>query len=75
MSSKSLADEIAALPLEQREWAERELALRERARVLAERLQLDASDVHHQLKQLQRSPSERLRQGLAFGRARPRIAD
>lgn len=70
---QALANERASV--EERAWVERELALRERARLLADRLQLDASDVHHQLKQLQRSPTERLQRGLALGHARPRIAE
>jgi hypothetical protein len=71
----SLAEELAVLSPDERAWVERELTLRARARELAVRLELDVTDVHHQLKQLQRSPAERLKRGLALGNARPRIAD
>jgi hypothetical protein len=74
-NERSLAEELAALSPAEREWAERELALRAQARELAQRLQLDPTDVHHQLKQLQRSPIERLKRGLALGQSRLRIAD
>lgn len=50
-----------------------ELALRDQARGLALRLHLDESDVLHQLKQLRRTPMERLKMGLAHGRQRGRL--
>ena len=69
------AQEIEALTLEQRQWLEDDLALRRRAAQLAQQLSVDESDVYHQLKQLRRSPTERLRLGLAHGRHRPRPAE
>src|SRR5690606_16278202 len=74
-SSTPLAEELAQLPPEQRAWVEADLALRTRARDLAARLGLDEGDVYHQLKQLRRSPSERLRMGLGHGRLRRRIPE
>jgi hypothetical protein len=70
----SLEEELAALSAEHRELAEASLAVRALARVLAFELSLDESDVYHQLQQLNRSPSARLRLGLAHGRLRPRLA-
>jgi hypothetical protein len=66
-----LAEEIARLTPEQQQWLEQDLALRQRADLLAHELKLDESDVYHQLKQLRRSPTERLRRGLNLGRRRP----
>lgn len=66
------AEEIEGLTPEQRQWLEDDLLLRRRAARLAEELLLDESDVYHQLKQLRRSPTERLRIGLGHGRSRPR---
>ena len=66
------AAEIEGLTPEQRQWLEDDLQLRRRAARLADELLLDESDVYHQLKQLRRSPAERLRLGLGHGRSRPR---
>lgn len=66
------AHEIESLDAEQRRWLEADLLLRRRAAALADELGYDASDVYHQLKQLRRSPAERLRLGLAHGRLRAR---
>lgn len=66
------AAEIEALTPEPRQWLEDDLQLRRRAARLADELLLDQSDVYHQLKQLRRSPTERLRLGLSHGRSRPR---
>ncbi len=71
----TLEEELAQLTPEQRAWVQADLALRAQAREIAGRLQLDEGDVYHQLKQLRRTPSERLRQGLAHGRLRRRIAE
>lgn len=71
----TLEEELAALSAEQRAWVLADLALRSDANVLAAKLNLDAGDVYHQLKQLRRTPSERLRLGLAHGRLRRRIPD
>ena len=70
-----LEEELALLAPEERAWVEADLSLRRRAAQLAERLGLDASDVYHQLKHLARSPSERLRLGLAHGRLRSHRAE
>lgn len=67
-----LNDELERLTPEQRAWVEGDLALRARANALAAQLDLDPSDVYHQLKQLARSPSERLRAGLAHSQLRQR---
>ena len=72
---ETLEDELALLPPGQRAQAEAVLELRVRARGLALELGLDEGDVFHQLQQLARSPAERLRMGLAHGRARLRIAE
>ncbi|HEY0477774.1 MAG TPA: hypothetical protein VGD37_09630 [Kofleriaceae bacterium] len=69
------AEEIEGLTPEQRQWLEDDLLLRRRAARLAEELFLDESDVYHQLKQLRRSPTERLRLGLNHGTGRPRLAE
>lgn len=66
----SLADELLALEPTERAWAEDQLALRERSKVLALELGLDAGDVCHILRQLRRSPAERLTLGLRHGRLR-----
>jgi len=68
------AKEIEGLTLEQRQWLEDDMDLRQRAAELARELLLDESDVYHQFKQLRRSPTERLRLGLNLGRRRPQLA-
>lgn len=70
----ALQEELASLSDEHHAIAEATLALRAQAKVLARELGLDESDVFHQLQQLNRSPSARLRLGLAHGRLRPRVA-
>ena len=69
------AEEVEQLSPEQRRWLENDLMLRRRATSLAVELGLDAGDVYHQLKQLNRAPRERLRIGLAHGRRRLRAAE
>lgn len=71
----TLEAELEQLSPEQRAWALADLALRAEARKLAVTLGLDEGDVYHQLKHLRRTPSERLRLGLAHGRLRRRIAE
>lgn len=68
----TLEQELARLSPEHRAQAEATPSLRARAQVLADELGLDAGDVFHQLQHLARSPSERLRIGLAHGRLRRR---
>jgi hypothetical protein len=63
-AEQSFAEELAQLTGEQRAWVAADLQLRARANQLAAKLGLDGSDVYHQLKQLARSPSERLARGL-----------
>lgn len=70
-----LAQETSDLSDEQREWLEQDLELRRRARDLSRELGYDETDIYHQLKQLRRSPVERLRRGLSHGRRRPTIPD
>jgi hypothetical protein len=65
-----LAAELADLSADERRWLAADLALRERARRIAQAIGHDESDVYHQLKQLARDPIERLRRGLAHGRRR-----
>jgi hypothetical protein len=72
---EALEQELSQLTPEQRAWVENDFALRARAGALAARLGLDPGDVYHQLKQLKRSPSERLRLGLQHGRLRRRIPE
>jgi hypothetical protein len=69
------AREIAPLTAQQRQWLEDDLTLRRRAARLAKDLGLDDGEVYQQLKQLRRSPIERLRLGLAHGRRRPRLPE
>ncbi len=69
-----LASEVSALSEEHRRWLEVDLALRARAATLAIELSLDEGDIYHQLKQLRRTSTERLRTGLAHGRRRLRAA-
>jgi hypothetical protein len=69
------AKEIEELTPEQLQWLEQDLSLRQQAAALARELGRDESDVYHQLKQLRRSPRERLRIGLEHGRRRPRLAE
>ena len=54
-----------------REWLERDDALRARARVLAAKLQRDEEGIYRTLKNFLRSPGERLRLGLRHGRLHP----
>ncbi|MBK7399501.1 MAG: hypothetical protein IPJ34_25385 [Myxococcales bacterium] len=65
---ESLEQELSQLSASERAWAERQLALRAEAAELATRLQLDAGDVFHILRHLERSPAERLAIGLRHGR-------
>jgi hypothetical protein len=69
-----LTAELERLSPSERAQAEAELALRARAAKIASDLSLDARDVYHVLRSLQRSPSERLRRGLAHGRLGRRLA-
>ncbi|MBM4361216.1 MAG: hypothetical protein FJ104_00950 [Deltaproteobacteria bacterium] len=56
---------------EQRAWLEADEALWRRAhRICASHPELDVGDVYHTLRNLLRTPSERLRRGLRDGRAR-----
>ena len=71
----ALAEELATLSPGHRREAEKRLAQRAQANALGVTLGLDASDVYHQLRQFERSPSQRLRIGLALGRQRPSHSD
>ncbi|MBX3232850.1 MAG: hypothetical protein KIT84_42490 [Labilithrix sp.] len=53
---------------EQERWLVEDERVRSEARALAASLALDPHDVYRVLKQLERSPAERLRRGLAHGR-------
>lgn len=65
--------ETEALSDEQRAWLEGDEAVWRRAHaIVAKHPHLDPGDVYHVLINLQRSPSERLRRGLAHARLRPR---
>ncbi|MFI5302431.1 MAG: hypothetical protein ACHREM_30430 [Polyangiales bacterium] len=70
----TLADELRALNSEQRADFDRLQALHARAAEIAAQLGFDESDVFHTLQQLERTPTERLRRGLAHGRRRPRVS-
>ena len=74
VSPASLEEELAELTASERASFAEDQALRGRARLLAARLGLDEGDVLHTLKQLARTPTERLRRGLSHGRRRPRIS-
>ena len=63
-----LEHELSGLDPQQRAWAEAQLELRARAVRLAERLSLDADEVFHILRHLQRTPRECLHDGLRHGR-------
>jgi hypothetical protein len=52
-------------------WVRRDDALRERARILAAKLGRDEEGIYRTLKNLQRTPSERLRLGLRHARLHP----
>ena len=69
----NLEDELQALSPEQRQWAEHDLVLRERAETIGARIGADTRDVYHLLRNLERSPTERLRRGITHGRRRPRL--
>lgn len=57
----------------ERDWLEQDEALWREAHRLAERHpHLDVSGLYHTLVNLRRTPSERLRRGLAHARLRPR---
>lgn len=61
-------DELALLTATQRAWAEEQLALRGRAKRIADAHGLEADEVAHILRHLLRSPAERLALGLRHGR-------
>jgi hypothetical protein len=69
----ALEAELSALSPEHRRWAEHDLAMREQADAIAARIGADGRDVYHLLRNLERSPSERLRLGLTHGRRRRRL--
>ncbi|MDQ3033118.1 MAG: hypothetical protein M3Y87_11920 [Myxococcota bacterium] len=69
-----LVAELDRLSPSERQMAEEELALRARAAGIAADLALDPRDVYHVLRCIQRTPSERLRRGLAHGRIGRRMA-
>ena len=56
---------------EERAWVERDNSLRARARALAARWGRDEEDVYRAMRQLARTPEERLRLGLRHGRLHP----
>ncbi len=56
---------------EERAWIERDDALRRRAQELAVKLGRDADDLYRALRQLRRTPTERLALGLRHGRLHP----
>jgi hypothetical protein len=64
--------ELAELTLEQRALVERMEPLWRRAHaIVREHPQLDVGDVFHALRNLERTPSERLRRALTHARRRP----
>ncbi len=64
LDDASTDDELGA-------WVKRDDVLRARARVLAEKLGRDEKGIYRTLKNLQRSPSERLRLGLRHAKLHP----
>jgi hypothetical protein len=66
----TLEEELAALSAEHRQEAQARLEMRPHAVALARELGADPDDVFHQLQQLARTRSERLRLRLAHGRLR-----
>jgi hypothetical protein len=68
-SPPAVPTELQGLTPEQQEWATRSEALWRQARALAaDHPEHDPSDLHHALRCLQLSPSDRLRLGLRRGR-------
>ena len=64
--------ERTELTSEQLAWAERVEPLWRRAHaIVAHRPELDVSDVFHALRNLERTPTQRLRRALSHGRNRP----
>jgi hypothetical protein len=57
---------------EERAWLEHDLVLRERAAKLSEATGRDAEDLYRTLKQLERTPGERLALGLRHARLHPK---
>ncbi|MBA3394422.1 MAG: hypothetical protein H0T89_17385 [Deltaproteobacteria bacterium] len=66
--SPEMRAEFDALPREHREWLIQDELLWQRAHAIAGRASVDVSGVYHVLRNLQKSPSERLRAGLHHGR-------
>ena len=68
-------DDVSGLSNQQRAWVEHDERLWERANeIVASRPELDVQGVYHVLRNLERSPSERLRRALSFGRLRAQSA-
>ena len=63
--------EDAQLSAAEEAWLEHDLALRRRARRLAERYHRDEQSLYRTLKNFERSPAERLRLGLWHARLHP----
>ena len=63
--------EPSELSPEESAWVERDQALRSEAARIAARIARDPEDIYRTLKQLARTPTERLRLGLRHGRLHP----
>lgn len=72
---ETLAEEISALSEAQQEEVRTRLALRQEAATIARVIGADEGDVFHVLRNLQLSPTERLRRGLIHGRRRPQLSE
>jgi hypothetical protein len=66
--SPQVRAEFDALTPEQQEWLIRDEVRWQRAHAIAARANVDVSGVYHVLKNLEKAPSERLRNGLGHGR-------
>lgn len=66
--SPEMREEFDALTPDQRAWLIQDELLWQRAHAIAARATVDVSGVYHVLRNLQKSPSERLRAGLHHGR-------
>lgn len=67
--SPQVRAEVEALTEDQRAWLVADERLWRKAKAIAEREKVDASGVYHVLRNLQKTPTERLRAGLQHGRA------
>ncbi len=68
LADPALAQELDLLSSEEQTQVAEEFLLQERAAAIASELGVQMDEVRHQLKQLLRTPTQRLRLGLTHGR-------